>query len=368
LKKKGICLLLAVMMAMCLLGGCGPNTSEAANTDTVKASSEDSTETRIFTDSAGRQVTVPVHITRIVPSGPLAQMMLFALAPDKLVGLSSEWSDTAQGLIDEKYTGLTVLGQLYGGSSDLNVEQLAKADPQVIIDVGEDKSTIADDMDTIEKQTGIPSVHISAELDNTGESFRMLGDLLGMTEEAEALASYCETTYRSVTDKMEAIGTDNKKKIVYCVGENGLYVIPNGSYHSEVLDLVADNIAVVDNPTSRGTGNEIDMEQLMIWDPDVILFAPGSIYDSVRDDSMWSGLKAVKNGTYYEVPYCVYNWMGFPPSVNRYLGMQWLLKLLYPDQAGYDMYEVTKGYYQMFCHCSLSEEQYTELTANSLGK
>jgi len=367
LKKKGISLMLVLILSVLLLGGCGFDTSEAVSTNNEKSSGE-STDTRVFTDSSGRQVTVPADITRIVPSGPLAQMMLFALAPDKLVGLSSEWSDTAQGLIDEKYTNLMVLGQLYGGSSDLNVEQLAKADPQVIIDVGEDKSTIADDMDTIEKQTGIPSVHISAELDNTGEAFRMLGDLLGMTDEAEKLATYCETTYRSISDRMDAIGTDNKKTIVYCVGENGLYVIPNGSYHSEVLDLIADNIAVVNNPTSRGTGNEIDMEQLMIWDPDVILFAPGSIYDSVRDDSMWSSLKAVKNGTYYEVPYCVYNWMGFPPSVNRYLGMQWLFKLLYPDQADYDMYEVAKGYYQMFCHCSLSEEQYTELTANSLGK
>ena len=79
------------------------------------------------------------------------------------------------------------------------------------------------------------------------------------------------------------------------------------------------------------------MEQLMLWNPDVILFAPDSVYASVGDDPLWQSLTAIQNGSYYEAPMGPYNWMGFPPSVQRYLGMLWMAKLLYPDAADYDL-------------------------------
>ena len=91
--------------------------------------------TRIFTDDAGRDVEIPAEITRIVPSGPLAQIVLFAIAPEMFVGLAAKWSDAAQGIIPQEAFDLPYFGQLYG-SADLNVEELALAGPQIIIDVG----------------------------------------------------------------------------------------------------------------------------------------------------------------------------------------------------------------------------------------
>ncbi len=63
-----------------------------------------------------------------------------------------------------------------------------------------------------------------------------------------------------------------------------------------------------------------------------------------------------------------YNWMGFPPSVNRYMGMIWITQLLYPEQADYDVYEEAAKYYELFYHCELSEDRYRALVANSLLK
>ena len=100
----------------------------------------------------------------------------------------------------------------------------------------------------------------------------------------------------------------------------------------------------------------------------MILFAPGSIYATVGEDAAWQGVTAIKDGAYYEVPMGPYNWMGFPPSVQRLLGMQWMAKVLYPDAVDYDMYEAASTYFQMFYHCDLTREQYDALVANSLGK
>lgn len=110
------------------------------------------------------------------------------------------------------------------------------------------------------------------------------------------------------------------------------------------------------------------MEQILNWNPDVILFAPGSIYATVGEDAAWQGVTAIQNGAYYEVPMGPYNWMGFPPSVQRLLGMLWMAKVLYPDAVDYDMYEAASTYFQMFYHCDLTQEQYDALVANSLGK
>jgi iron complex transport system substrate-binding protein len=58
--------------------------------------------------------------------------------------------------------------------------------------------------------------------------------------------------------------------------------------------------------------------------------------------------------------------MGFPPSVQRYLGMLWMGAVLYPDAIDYDLFEEVHNYYDMFYHCDLTEEQYDSLVANSI--
>ena len=72
--------------------------------------------TRDFTDSAGRIVAVPEQIDRVAVTGQLAQIMVFAAAPEKMVGLASDWSSDAADYIDGEYLRLPVLGQLFGGN------------------------------------------------------------------------------------------------------------------------------------------------------------------------------------------------------------------------------------------------------------
>ena len=79
-------LLTALFLLLLLLVGCG---QEAAENPV--------SETYLFTASVGRTVEIPKRIDRIAPSGGggLAQMALFAIAPDKLVGVSGQWKNTA---------------------------------------------------------------------------------------------------------------------------------------------------------------------------------------------------------------------------------------------------------------------------------
>lgn len=322
-------------------------------------------QTKAFTDSVGREVVVDREIERIAVTGPLAQMVVFALAPDRFVGIADPWDNGAQQYLDERYVRLPVLGQLYGGKGDLNLETLLEADPQVVIDVGQAKGDVAQDLDALSAQTGIPFVHISASTQDMAGTYAMLGELLGMEEEAKVLGDYCTEVYSRMTGLARRV---EKKNLLYITGLEGMSVIARDSYHSEIIDLLSNNLAVLDSPSSKGTGNEVDMEQIMIWNPEVILFAEESMYASAASDPLWQMVDAVANDAYYQVPSGPYNWMGFPPSVQRLLGMLWMGSLLYPEEADYDLYEEAARYFELFYHCTLTREQFDAMTVHSIAR
>lgn len=339
----------ALLLAFCLLlTGCNP--ASPATKKTEKSVS--------FTDSSKRTVELPAEITRVAASGQLAQIVLFSICPDMLVGLANEWTPEAKQYIDTAYYQLPVLGQFYGKGT-FDPEAVAAADPQVIIDIGESKSTIVEDMDGIQQQIGIPTIHIEATTETMAEAYRTLGTLLGREAQAEKLAAFCEETLSTVNG---VLANQEKPSLLYCLGDTGLNVIAQTSYHAEVIDLVGNNIAVVSAPSSKGSGNEVDMEQLLLWDPEVILFAPDSIYAEVGQDASWQQLQAIAAGHYYQVPNGPYNWLGDPPSANIFMGMLWLTDLLYPEATNYDLYEKTAEYYQLFYGCDLTQSQFDALT------
>lgn len=320
-------------------------------------------EARIFEDSLGRQITLDQPVERIAITGPMAQYVVFAIAPDMLVGVSSAWDEASKPFIAEAYQALPVLGQLYGGKTDVNLEELLGAAPQVVIDIGQPKKGLAEDLDALSRQTGIPYVHISMETARMGDVYTKLGELLGRQEEAKALAGYCAMVYDRTVQIASSV---EKANLLYITGLEGLNVIARGSYHSEVIDLLSNNLAVVDSPSARGTGNEVDMEQILSWNPDVVIFAEKDMYDKAGDDPLWQAVTAISEKRYYRTPVGPYNWMGFPPSVQRLLGMTWMAKALYPQAADYDLYEETKRYFDLFYHCDLTREAFDHLTAGSL--
>jgi len=145
----------------------------------------DESPTYIFTDSAGRQVELLRNLERIVPSGPLAQIVLITLCPDKLVGLASLIDDQQADYIDSKYTSLPVLGNFYADT--LNLESVMLTAPQVVIDIGESKPNNNDDLDGIQSRTGIPTIFIQMEIDTVLAAYQTLGEITGENAEERVI-------------------------------------------------------------------------------------------------------------------------------------------------------------------------------------
>ncbi len=317
----------------------------------------------LWKDDAGRDVEIPSKVSRVVPSGPSAQMILYALAPEMLVGLSDPWKDYAAEIIPEKYRNLPYFGQFFS-SKEMNIEALVAAEPQLVIDIGEYKKGMEQDLDNFTLQTGIPIVFVQTELADTDQTFEKLGSILGKEEDAKALSDYCKEVYSRTENIMKKVG-DKKVKTLYVQGSNGLNVLAKGSFQSQLLDLLTDNVAVVETISGKGLGNEVGLEQIALWNPDFVIFGNGSIYDTVKDIPGWREVNAIVHDNYVETPYNPYNWMGTPPSVQRYLAMSWLPAILYPESCKYDVKEEIIRYYQLFYHHNLTDDQYDKLTKKS---
>lgn len=366
LAALALCLGMAFAVTGCSSGGGSDEGSQQSNEQTEATSQ--ASDTREFTDSAGRTVEVPAVIDRIAPSGHTANQVLLTMAPEKMVGLSQELSEDQQKYLGVDTSDLPVFGAIFGAKGDLNKEAIAAADPQVIIDTGVLDDDVASGLDQLQEELGIPCVFIETNMDDYGASYEKLGELLGMEERGNELSEYCQNAYDEVVDVMSTISDDERANVLYLMGEDGTNVIAKGTQQAEVVDLVADNLAVMDNPSNTGMGSETSLEQIALWNPDIIVFASGSIYDTVADDPAWDGIAAIENGNYYEAPGTPYNWLNSPPTVNQVMGMQWLPRLLYPDKFDDSIADVTKSYYSTFYGYDLSDEELDELIANALPK
>lgn len=372
MKKMRKSLVLAAFLAAAILAnGCQKGSgkevpaSQAESTASVKTETQAETEkageagaqsdARVFTDSAGREVTLPKEIKKIAPSGPLAQIVLYTLCPDKLSGLASDFSEGAKQYIDEKYWSLPKFGQFYGKNANLNMEALIAESPDVIIDIGEAKKSVKEDMDALQEQLNMPVIFIEADLDTMSSAYEKLGELTGDTDQAKKLADECNNILKKSETAREQLS--EKKSVYFAVGDDGLHTNAEGSIHARVIEQIgAENAAKVEMVSSGG-GSEVSFEQLLLWQPDVIIADSEALYQTITTDKVWGELDAVKEGKVYQIPSVPYSFMSSPPSVNRMIGILWLGNLVYPEQYSADIKQEVKDFYELFYHVTLDNTQ-----------
>lgn len=353
LKKWIACLL--IIASLTGLTACAGSGNGGADNKTDKQQMETESGTRTFTDSAGRTVELPDKITKIAPSGVVAQVMLYTLCPDLLCGLAMDLPYYADDYIDDKYNDLPVFGQLYGSNANLNMEALISAEPDVLIDMGEKKDTIKEDLDAVQEQLGVPVIFIEATLPTMAEAYETLGGLGIEPDQAEKLAAYCKDTMDYAGQQAEAVPEDERKTVYLAMGNDGLTTSVQNSIHADVIETAGGQNVVTADALSGRTGN-VSYEQLLMWQPDYILVENHQVYREIKDDELWQELDAVKNGQVYEIPYNPYSFLNSPPSVNRMIGIWWLGHLLYPEQYPDDTADKMKEFYQLFYHTELTED------------
>ena len=132
-----------------------------------------------------------------------------------------------------------------------------------------------------------------------------------------------------------------------------------GSINVETIELLAQNVA---GGTHGGLAN-VSIEQVLLWNPQVIVTIDLFFAATVRDDPGWAAVDAVKNGRVHLSPKMPFGWVDFPPSVNRLIGLWWLAKILYPERFPEDMEKLTREFYTLFYHRTPTDAQIKHVLA-----
>lgn len=363
-----IFLLLALALGGCGYGDGARPTDVAGTTGTTGATgSTDAAgadapgEARSVTDHVGRVVEVPASINTVFCTSPLGTNLIYTLAPEMLVGWNITPTALEKEFIPEKYRRVVGLGGWFGKNATGNVEEIIKLHPDVIFDVGTLDEASASEADRIQGLVGIPVVVVDGSLVKSGDSLRYLGGLLGMEERAEQLATYCDAVLAEAQVNAARLADADRLRVYYAEGSAGLNTDPEGSSHTEVLQLVG-GVNVAQMEVSSYGMSPVSIEQVMVWDPEVILVASdpaeeSNVYEQITTGSIWAGVSAVKAGRVYQIPRGPFDWFDRPASISRILGVKWLGNLLYPDLYPCDMEEEARAFYRLFFHVDLTDAQ-----------
>ncbi len=327
---------------------------------------------RTVTDHAGRELTIPTPgaLERVYFTSPLGQVFVFSLSPQLMAGTAMTFTNQELAFLPAGTADLPNMGSL-SGNGEIDREELVAKDVQVVLSISGVPLTPSNisDADKLQKQTGIPVVCIDGSFDKIADAYRFLGDILGTNDRAEDLARYLEDIYARVTSAVGGLSDDQKVSLYYAEGPLGLQTEPDVSQHALTFEVAgARNVAAVEEAQGLGMSN-VSLESVIAWNPEVIVawddVVRGGADEIIRTKQAWSTIRAVQDGRVYTMPNVPYAWCDRPPGVNRFIGIQWVANMLYPDRFDVDMVEVLQDFYQRMYWVEVSTDQALAILGNS---
>lgn len=370
--RQLLALFICLVMSVSLLTGYSE--TKAATEEPTQSAEQDATqetaETREITDMAGRKVTVPTaeNIESVFSAGPVAAIFLYMVVPDKLLGWNYELNDVEKSIILDKYQDLPNFGM----GDAVNYEAVIAANPTIAINSGKINDTMVSDCDALSESLGIPVVAVDNELNNSAEAFRFMGELLGVEDHAEELAQYAEQVFTDI-NALSDIPEEKKVSVYFGNGEDSLETAPRGSQHAQILDAI-NAVNVADLELGDGSRVQISAEQLLAWDPDVIVVngepkadkSGNSAAEDILSNPDYASLKAVEDQKVYGTPNAPFSWVDRPAGPNRLIGMRWFSALIYPEYIKCDINEEIHKFFDLFYHVDLSDEQLENVLKGTL--
>ena len=323
------------------------------------ACAEATPETRVVTDVWNREVEIPYEVNSIVCLGSMGPRFAAYLdVVDMMVGaedndingmtVRSDYSP----VYHEQLKTLPSVGS-GGGSGENNgyAEEIIQLQPDVII-----AGFNEDACEELQEQTGIPVVSIRYRTqgfidEGFYRSMRVFAEVVGAQERCEAVLSYVDACKADLNDRTKDVPDENKPKAytgaVTFNGRHGFaftyvnfpaFTAVNALNVADVLleertgeaaaEAAASGKAYIGND-----GFEVDLEQIIAWDPDIVFLDPGNM-DLVNDEyatnpGFFDSLRAIQEGQVYTMPST--NYMG-PNITYLIINAYFAGTILYPEQ------------------------------------
>ena len=317
-------------------------------------------QTREFIDSAKRKISLPAQVSRVFVAGPPASVLAYVLAREAMVGWIRQPSPAEKEFLAASARYLPETGRLTGRGDTVSLERLVAAKPDLVLDFGSTTDTYISLADRVQSQTGIPYVLIDGRFANTGQSLKLAAGMLGRQQRGAALAAYADKTFATVDEVIARVPADKRPRVYLARGPEGLETGARGSINTEIIERVG-AINVVEGLGGRGNIATASLEQIIAWQPDAVVTMDRAFFESVKSKPGWDQVRAVKEGKVFLAPSLPWGWIDAPPSLNRLIGLRWLLQAFHPAEARLDLRADTRAFYDLFYGVAPSDAQLDRL-------
>lgn len=318
-------------------------------------------------DMAGRTVMVPATITKVWSAYPPLTYLIYALDPALLVGWNFPPSAESTVFLPHKYRDMPVVGGWFGQRTP-NIETLALLKPDAAL-VWNQSLQATPGMERQLKSLGIPVVGVKLErISDYPETIRFLGNLLNRRARAKELSASIAGSVAEMKKFAASIPARERRSVYYAIGPDGLN---NDCNHMPFLE---ESIALAGARSAHlceqkeQLGNRLNMELVVGYNPDVIITQDDTFYHAVRSDKRWQNIRAVKEHRVYRIPSQPFNWLNYPPSFMRAIGIKWLAGVVYPERFKTNMGREADHFFRLFFNVRLSRSQIDTLLITDRGK
>lgn len=307
---KKISKILILLLIVCTFGACGKSTTSTSTT------TADSNKKITVTDGLGRKIELSKPAQKVLTNYAVATQILCALGEqNNILGLDGKVMQNPLGSSPKEGASKSSATK---DANQLNVEQVVAAKPDIVIIQKKSKQVIP----SLEK-ANIKVFVVNAEgLDELKSTVKNLGIVTGKEKKADEFIDYYTKKLDSINNKLKGVDQKNKPK-VYMAG-GSMYLTPGKNMFQNSFIELGGGINVAGSLSKSAKWSEISAEQLIRWNPDIIILTQ---YSAVKPQDVLNneGLKdinAVKNKKVYLIPSKMSSWdMPCPQTV---LGIMWL--------------------------------------------
>lgn len=271
-----------------------------------------------------------------------ATFMLYSFDADIIAGWNTPLYSHEKKYIPEKYQKLDVLGGWYGNGNYANKEMLLIKNIDAAFYIGLQSAWISE-IEKYMKSIKIPFAAITgSKIEDDIKIYDTLGEIFNNKKRSDEINKYIiksiENT-KKITDKVK-----NKKRVYLALGENGLKtrcvdsLILAGAEYVHKCNLF---------------DNTISFEQLLLYNPDIIVIGKKRAYEYIKKDKKWAKIKAVKNNNILFVPEEPFSWVE-KKTVMEYFVIQYLAAKLYPEYGDIDLHKELMEHIKLFFHYDLT--------------
>ena len=382
ISRRSFITAMAAVSAAGVLAACGSSSSSTASSvassavsseATSSAASMDETGTHTVVDHGGNEVEVPNKVTRVVIDQiPILStyMAYFEGSAPYIVGYCGSFKSVISDTVLKNIAPeLLESSDTVYAQSDLNIEEIMKLNPDVIL-YNAGNSSHAE----ILKASGIPSIGFATvgasteadPIERYEEWLKLLEQIFNEPGKTEAFVAAGDEIVADVEARITEIPqTDRPSALILWKYADG---VPQVSGQGTFGTYWMKRLGVTDKALEATGFAQASMEQIYSWDPD-ILFLDGPGLQPLRTEDVLSGnvdgadfstLTAVKSGRVYNTTLGMWNW--FTPNPDAPLVLAWLACNTYPDAfADYPLGDTIKEYYKTWYGYDVTDDELEEI-------